>query len=111
MMPCRVTVTDDIVMTLFPDEVAPMPRYIIERNTGPLTRDELDAAGRRSNQVLTEMDGVTWIRSYVSHADGKIFCEYEAPNAELIREHARRAGLPADAVREIELTISPDMFR
>ena len=62
-------------------------------------------------RILAEMDGVTWIRSYVSHADGKIFCEYEAPNAELIREHARRAGLPADAVREIQLTISPDMFR
>jgi hypothetical protein len=111
MMPCRITVTDDIVMELLPDEVAAMPRYIIERNAGPLTRDELDAAGRRSNQILAEMDGVTWIRSYVSHADGKIFCEYEAPNAELIREHARRAGLPADAVREIELTISPEMFR
>lgn len=88
-----------------------MPRFIIERNTGPLTREELETAGRRSNAVLAEMDGVTWIRSYVSHADGKIFCEYEAPNAELIREHARRAGLPADAIREIELTISPDMFR
>jgi len=88
-----------------------MRRFIIERNTGPWTREELDAAGRLSNAVLAEMEGVTWIRSYVSHADGKIFCEYEAPNAELIREHARRAGLPADAVREIELTISPDMFR
>lgn len=89
-----------------------MPRYIIERNTGQLTREQLDAAGRTSNAVLADMDGVVvWIRSYVSHADGKIFCEYEAPNADLIREHARRAGLPADAIREIELTISPDMFR
>ena len=111
MTSCPVDVTDSIVSRLLPDEAEQMPRYIIERNTGPLTRDELDAAGRRSNAVLTEMEGVTWIRSYVSHADGKIFCEYEAPNAELIREHARRAGLPADAVREIELTISPDMFR
>lgn len=88
-----------------------MPRFIIERSTGPLTRDALDAAGRKSNEVLADMQGVTWIRSYVSHADGKIFCEYEAPNAELIREHARRAGLPADAIREIDLTISPAMFR
>lgn len=88
-----------------------MARFIIERTTGPLTREQIDAAGRLSNAVLEQMDGVTWIRSYVSHADGKIFCEYEAPNAELIREHARRAGLPADAIREIQLTISPDMFR
>jgi hypothetical protein len=111
MTPCLAKATDDIVTQVLPNEVAFMPRFIIERNTGPLTRDQLDAAGRRSNAVLAEMDGVTWIRSYVSHADGKIFCEYEAPNADLIREHARRAGLPADAVREIELTISPDMFR
>jgi len=110
-MPCRVDVPDGIVMPVVVDEVEYMPRYIIERNTGQLTREQLDAAGRLSNQVLAEMEGVTWIRSYVSHADGKIFCEYEAPNAELIREHARRAGLPADAIREIELTISPDMFR
>jgi hypothetical protein len=88
-----------------------MPRFIIERNTGTLSPADLDAAGRRSNRVLDEMEGVVWIRSYVSHADGKIFCEYEAPNAELIREHARRAGLPADAIREVALTISPDMFR
>lgn len=88
-----------------------MPRFIIERNTGPLSQEQLDAAARRSKAILAEMEGVIWIRSYVSHADGKIFCEYEAPNAELIREHARRAGLPADAVREIQLTISPDMFR
>ncbi len=88
-----------------------MARFIIERNTGPLSQADLDAAGRRSNEVIAGMEGVVWIRSYVSHADGKIFCEYEAPNAELIREHARRAGLPADAVREIQMTISPDMFR
>jgi len=57
------------------------------------------------------MKDVTWIRSYVSHADGKIFCEYEAPSAERIREHARRAGLPADKIMEIAITISPEMFR
>lgn len=88
-----------------------MPRFLIERTTGALTADELEAAARRSNAVLAEMDGVTWVRSYVSHADGKIFCEYEAPSAEMVREHARRAGLPADSIREISMTISPDMFR
>lgn len=88
-----------------------MPRFLIERTTGTLTADELDAAARRSNAVLAEMDGVMWVRSYVSHADGKIFCEYEAPSADLVREHARRAGLPADSIREISMTISPDMFR
>lgn len=87
-----------------------MPRYIIEREVGTLTREELDAAGRRSNQALSEMSGVVWIRSYVSDVDGKIYCEYDAPDADAVREHARRAGLPADRIVEIALEVSPSMF-
>ena len=88
-----------------------MPRYIIERSIPGLTREELDAAGRRSNAVLDEMVGVVWIRSYVSDTEGKIYCEYDAPNPEAIREHARRAGLPADRITEVALEVSPAMFR
>lgn len=88
-----------------------MPRFIIERNVGQLTREQLDAAGRKSNEVLDAMTGVVWIRSYVSDVDGKIYCEYDAPNAEAIREHARRAGLPADRIVEVALEINPQMFR
>ncbi|MEE9264898.1 MAG: DUF4242 domain-containing protein [Vicinamibacteria bacterium] len=88
-----------------------MPRYIIERSVGQLTKEELDAAGKRSNQVLAEMQDVVWIKSYVSEAEGKIYCEYDAPNPEAIREHARRAGLPADKISLVALEISPDMFQ
>jgi hypothetical protein len=88
-----------------------MPRYIIERNVGQITREQLEAAGRKSNEVLAGMSGVVWIRSYVSDTDGKIYCEYDAPNAEAIREHARRAGLPADRIVEVALEINPEMFR
>jgi hypothetical protein len=88
-----------------------MPRYIIERTTGQLSREELDAAGRRSNEVIAAMPGVVWIRSYVSDVDGKIYCEYDAPDEEAIREHARRAGLPVDSISEVALEISPTMFR
>jgi hypothetical protein len=87
-----------------------MPRYIIERSVPGLTRDELTAAGRRSNAVLTGMPDVRWIRSYVSEAEGKIYCEYDAPSIEAIREHARRAGLPADRISEITLEVNPAMF-
>jgi hypothetical protein len=88
-----------------------MPRYIIERTVGSLTRAELDAAGRRSNEVIDGMPGVVWIRSYVSDVEGKIYCEYDAPSVESLLEHARRAGLPADRVSEIALEINPAMFR
>ena len=87
-----------------------MPRYIIERDTGTLTREQLTAAGRRSNAVLAAMEGVVWIKSYVSDAEGKIYCEYQAPNAEAVLEHARRAGLPANRISEVSLEISPAMF-
>ena len=56
-----------------------MPRYIIERSVPGISRDELMAAGRRSVAVLADLPGVRWIRSYVSEAEGKIYCEYDAP--------------------------------
>ena len=88
-----------------------MPRYIIERNVGDLSREDLEAAGKKSVEVLTGMPEVVWIKSFVSEAEGKIYCEYEAPNPEAIREHARLAGLPADRISEVALEISPDMFQ
>jgi hypothetical protein len=88
-----------------------MPRYLIERSVGKLTSEQIDAGSRRSLEVLANMPGVVWIRSYVSEAEGKIYCEYDAPSIEAIREHARQAGLPVDHISEIALEISPAMFR
>ena len=87
-----------------------MPRYIIERSIPGLSRDELTAAGRRSVAALAELPDVRWIRSYVSDAEGKIYCEDDAPSIEAIREHARRAGMPADRVTLITLEINPTMY-
>ena len=88
-----------------------MPRYLIERTVGTITRDELDAAAHKSIAAMDGMNGIVWIRSYVSDAEGKIYCEYDAPSPEAVREHARRAGLPVDRVTEVALEISPAMFR
>jgi len=87
-----------------------MPRYIIERTVGLISREDLNAAGKKSNQVLAQMSGVVWIKSYVSELEGKIYCEYDAPNPEAILEHARQAGLPVDRISEVALEISPEMF-
>ena len=51
------------------------------------------------------------LTDHVSQVDGKIYCEYEAPNPEALREHARRAGIPCDRISEIGLEVSPDMFQ
>ncbi len=88
-----------------------MPRYIIERTVGSMTEEDLIAAGKRSNEVIDGMEGVVWIKSYVSEAEGKIYCEYDAPSQEAIMEHARQAGLPVDKISEVKMEISPAMFR
>lgn len=88
-----------------------MPKYVIERSVQGLTQEQLELAGAKSVAVLEDMPGVVWIRSYVSYDEGKIYCEYDAPNEEAVREHARRAGLPVDRVTEVALEISPAMFR
>lgn len=87
-----------------------MPKYIVFRTVGKLSEEEIEAASLRSIETLDRMPQVRWIRSYYSAAEGKIYCEYEAPDADVIFEHAQRAGIPfdhAEVVRELE----PAMFR
>jgi cell division inhibitor SulA len=56
--------------------------------------------------VLRELGPqIQWVQSYVT--DDKITCVYIAPNADLIREHARQGGFSADAVLEIRTIIDP----
>jgi Protein of unknown function (DUF4242) len=74
-----------------------MDLYVILRRNGWQTGEELQAAAARSTQVGNEEmpNDVRWIRSYV--LDGTV-CVYEGTSPEAIREHASRAGLPADEV-------------
>lgn len=86
-----------------------MPRYVIERDipgAGQLPADELKAISRRSRQVLEGLGPqVQWLQSYVT-AD-KVYCLYLAPNEDLIREHARQGGFPADRIAEVRAVIDP----
>ena len=86
-----------------------MPRYLIEReipNAGALTATELHAISQKSCGVLADLGpSIQWVQSYVT--EDKITCVYLAPNAELIREHARRGGFPADRVLEVAVVIDP----
>lgn len=88
-----------------------MPRYIIERNMKPENREQLAEVGKLSAAVCDDMESVVCVRSYVSEAEGKVYCEYEAPDPEAIQEHASRVGIPADRISEIAMEIDPSMFR
>lgn len=88
-----------------------MPRYIIERDMGTIDMDALSGVAKKSVEVVDGMEGVTWIRSYISEAEGKIYCEYEAPNPEAVYEHARLAGLPVSKISEVAMEVDPTMFR
>ncbi len=86
-----------------------MPRYIIERElpgAGRLTPDELRAVSRKSNEVLAGLGPeIIWHESYVSN--DRLYCVYTAPSPELVREHARQGGFPADRISEVRTVISP----
>jgi hypothetical protein len=86
-----------------------MPKFIIERNIpglGNLTADEIRGASEKSCCVLRELGPeIQWIHSYVTQ--DKLYCVYIAPNEEIIREHARRGGFPADRISQIQRIIDP----
>jgi len=86
-----------------------MPKYLIEReipNAGALSPVELSAIAQKSCGVLQELGpSIQWVQSYVT--EDKITCVYIAPNAEIIREHAKRGGFPADRVLEVGTIIDP----
>jgi hypothetical protein len=84
-----------------------MPKYVIERvvpGAGKMTASELKAMSQRSCDVLNELGPrIQWVESYVT--DNKIYCVYIAPNEEMIHEHARRGGFPANHVTQVKSII------
>jgi hypothetical protein len=86
-----------------------MPKYVIEREVagaGALSEEELREISLRSIAALDELGSrIQWIQSYVT--DHKVYCVYLAPDEELIREHARRAGLPADRIAAVRKLLDP----
>jgi hypothetical protein len=85
-----------------------MKTYLIEREipgAGKLTPVDLKGISQKSCTVLSEMQGIQWVHSYVT--GNKIFCVYKAANEELIREHGKKGGFPVTSITEINTTISP----
>ncbi len=90
-------------------KTATMKTYLIERDipdAGKLTPEQLKTISQKSCSVLKEMGPqIQWIQSYVT--GDKVFCVYKAENEELIREHAKKGGFPANKITEVSTEISP----
>jgi len=86
-----------------------MPKYVIEREipgAGNLTEEQLKAISQTSCNILQEMGSqIQWVHSYVT--TDKIYCIYNAPNEEILREHAIKGGFPANSVAPVWSVIDP----
>jgi hypothetical protein len=86
-----------------------MPKYLIERElpgAGKLSAEQLRGISQKSCSVLNNLGPqIQWIQSYVT--GDKIYCVYRAPNEQMVREHARQGGFPANTISEIKTVIDP----
>lgn len=86
-----------------------MPKFVIEREipgAGKLSAEQLHAISQTSCSVLNQMGpSVQWVHSYVT--TDKIYCIYNAPNEEMVREHATRGGFPANVISKVSAIIDP----
>ena len=86
-----------------------MNMYVIEREmpgVGKLSAEELKGAAQKSCTVLRNLGpDITWLHSYVT--GDKLYCVYLAPNEEMVREHAKEGGFPANAVHRVSTIIGP----
>lgn len=88
-------------------------RFVVERDipgASKMNADQLRDAARQSNKVLKDLGtDIQWVQSYV--AGDKIYCVYNAPSEELIREHARKSGFPANRITPVAAVIDPTTAR
>jgi hypothetical protein len=86
-----------------------MPKYVIERElpgAGAIPPADLQAISQKSCSVLQGLGPqIQWVQSFVT--DDKIYCIYIAPDKEMVLEHAKQGGFPANSVAEVRTMIDP----
>lgn len=86
-----------------------MPKYVIEREIpglGNWSAAQTKGASQTSCGVISDLGPeIEWLHSYAT-AD-KLYCVYNAPDEEIIREHARRGGFPVNSIAEVKTVIGP----
>jgi len=89
-----------------------VPQYVIEREVpgaGNLSETEIREISLRSLRALRDIGPqIQWLHSYVT--EDKVYCVYLAPDEDVVRDHARRAGIPADRVSAVRRMIDPAKF-
>lgn len=87
-----------------------MKTYVIEREipgAGSLTAEQLKGISQTSCGVIKQLaPEIEWLHSYVT--GNKVYCVYKATSEEVIREHAKRGGFPANKISEVATIISPE---
>jgi hypothetical protein len=90
-----------------------MPEFVIEREVpgaGRLSEEEIREMSLRSLQALSDIGSkIQWLHSYVT--EDKVYCIYLAPDEQTIRDHARRAQIPADRVSAVRRLIDPAKYK
>jgi Protein of unknown function (DUF4242) len=88
-------------------------QFVIEREipgAGSLSEAQIREISLRSLETLKEMGPqIQWLHSYVT--EDKVYCLYVAPDENCVREHARKAGMPADRVSAVRRLIDPAHFK
>ena len=86
-----------------------MPKFVIEREipgAGSLSEAELREVAQKSVNVLKGMGPeIQWLHSYVT--GDKVYCVYLAPDEVIIKEHAKRVGIPANRVSAVRRLLDP----
>jgi hypothetical protein len=86
-----------------------VPKFVIERElpgAGNLSAGELQAISEKSNKIIAELGpDIRWLTSYVT--DDKLYCVYVAADEDILQEHARCGGFPADRISRVSAVIDP----
>lgn len=86
-----------------------MKKYIIERHIPAVDRmnvAELRQAAEASNAALKQLaPRIQWVESFI--AKDKTFCVYLAEDEEVIQEHSKISGFPANKITEVGRMIDP----
>ena len=87
-----------------------MPKFIIERDiphAGDFDVQTLKSISKKSREVICSLGtDIQWIHSYI--AGDKIYCIYMAKDKEILLEHARLGGFPANRITEVANIIDPE---